>query len=166
MTVDDGLLLTVVVVVVVDVDVGRLMCIVVDVEGGFVGLWFVVVLVPSVGREDGLKLVVVFFGGVVRVGVVEVGSENVVPSWTDWNVCNLMFCSVVVAGKLVNNEFLIVVVAAGINAGNLSMMCCSELDSVLLSVLSNDVIGTYFTVVVSNLVELKPLVLLLLLIGV
>lgn len=45
-------------------------------------------------------------------------------------------------------------------------MCCSELDSVLLSVLNNDVIGTYFTVVVSNLVELKPLVVLLLLIGV
>lgn len=74
-----------------------------------------------------------------------------------------MLSSVVVVGKLVNNEFLIVVVDAGANEGNLSIMCCSELDSVLLSVLSNDVIGTYFTVVVSNLVELKPLVLLLLL---
>lgn len=73
-----------------------------------------------------------------------------------------MLSSVVVAGKLVNNEFLIVVVDAGAGDGNLSMMCCSELDSVLLSVLSNDVIGTYFTVVVSNLVELKPLVELLL----
>lgn len=73
-----------------------------------------------------------------------------------------MLSSVVVAGKLVNNEFLIVVVDAGVGDGNLSMMCCSELDSVLLSVLSNDVIGTYFTVVVSSLVELKPLVELLL----
>lgn len=50
--------------------------------------------------------------------------------------------------------------------GNLSMMCCSALDSVLLSEPSSVVIGTYLTVVVSNLVELKPCDVLLLLIGV
>lgn len=80
-----------------------------------------------------------------------------------------MLSSVVVDGNFVN--FCIVGVDEGGNEDHFSIMCCSELDSVLLSVLNSDVIGTYLTVVVSNLVEVKPfevllLLLLLLLIGV
>lgn len=65
-----------------------------------------------------------------------------------------MLSSVVVAGSLVSNELIMVVADANVGEGSLSMMCCSALDSVLLSVFNSVVIGTYFTVVVSNLVGL------------
>lgn len=132
------------------VAVGRLLWTVVDVDDGCV----VGILVLSVGREEGRKPAVVRLGGGVRVGVFEVGAGYVVASWTDWNVCNLMLSSVVVAGNLVSNELIMVVADANVGEGSLSMMCCSALDSVLLSVFNNVVIGTYFTVVVSDLVGL------------
>lgn len=52
----------------------------VDVEGAFVDLIVVVVLAPSVGRDDGLNAAVVRFGVVVRVGADVVGAGNVVAS--------------------------------------------------------------------------------------
>lgn len=59
----------------------------------------------SAGRVDGLYAAVVRLGGgVVRVGAFVVGTGNVVPSWTDWNVCSLMLSSVVGAGNFVKIE--------------------------------------------------------------
>lgn len=63
--------------------------------------------------------------------------------WTDWNVCNLIFSSVV-TGSLDPIELRMVV------SGSFSMIGCSLLDSVLLSVCRTVVIGTYLTVVVSG----------------
>lgn len=63
--------------------------------------------------------------------------------WTDWNVCNLIFSSVV-TGNLDTIELRMVV------SGNFSMIICSLLASVLLSVCRTVVIGTYLTVVVSG----------------
>lgn len=165
--VDNGFLFTVVVVVVVvdgdgdDTNMGRLTWIVVVVDGAFVGLSVVDVWATSDGLGDGWKDVVVLLGVVVRVGPCVVGAGKVVASWTDWNVCSLMLSSVVVDGNFVKTEFCVDRDASDGDV-NLSMLCCSALDSVLLSVLKNVVIGTYRTVVVSNLVELEPLGVLLL----
>lgn len=65
--------------------------------------------------------------------------------WIDWNVCNLIFSSVVVGNC---DEILLrTVVISGI----LSIIGCSLLASVLLSAFKIIVIGTNLTVVVSNL---------------
>lgn len=64
--------------------------------------------------------------------------------WTDWNVCNLIFSSVVV-GNLDATEFLVVV------SGCFPTMGCSLLASVLLSVFRTIVMGTNLAVVVSGL---------------
>lgn len=63
--------------------------------------------------------------------------------WTDWNVCNLIFSSVVTGNR---DTILLRMVVSG----SFSMIACSLLASVLLSVCRTVVIGTYLTVVVSG----------------
>lgn len=67
-------------------------------------------------RFDGLRDVV--------VAAVDVGKRNVVSSWTDWNVCNLMFS--VVVGMVVVVRF-----RTAMLDGPLSKIACSWLASVL-----------------------------------
>lgn len=67
-------------------------------------------------RFDGLRDVV--------VAAVDVGKRNVVSSWTDWNVCNLMFS--VVVGMVAVVRF-----RTAMFDGSFSKIACSWLASVL-----------------------------------